>query len=109
KTWELRDPGMNCISTTSQFSSQLEYVDGALINNGSALRTVSCPVTLAGKFAASAGNVGPFPVAQWAAAGWGNIWVFDGSTTGDISCVFHAQSSTGSSFFSRSVSSSATG
>jgi hypothetical protein len=109
KSWELRDPGMNCISTTSQFSSQLEYVDGALINNGSAERTVSCPVTLAGKFGASGGNVGPFSVAQWPTAGWGDIWVHDGSTSGNVSCVFHAQTSTGSGFFSRSVSSSSTG
>jgi len=109
KTWELRESGTSCLGT-SPATTWLTYTDGALLNATSFTKTVVCPVTLAGKFANTAsGAPGTFPIADWAAAGYGRVYVYDGSTSAGASCGANVRTATGSTYYSRNVASSTSG
>lgn len=109
KTWELRESGTSCVGTAPS-STPLRYTGGAVLNTANFSASVVCPVTLAGKFANTAGGLpGPFPVAEWAAAGYGQVYVFDGSSSAGVSCGANVRTATGSTYFSRNVASSTGG
>jgi len=110
KTWELRESGTSCVGG-SPATPGLNYSSGSVLNFGAASATVMCPVTLAGKFAntATSGAPGAFPMAEWAAAGFGRVFVYDGSPNGSVSCGANVRTATGSTYYSRSVSTSSSG
>lgn len=108
KTWELRESGTSCIGSAPS-TSPLYYAGGSVTNYAGFSTTVICPVTLAGKFANTAGPSGPFPVAEWAAAGYGRVSVYDGSSSASVSCGANVRTATGSTYYSRNVATSSSG
>jgi hypothetical protein len=98
KSWNLVDPGANCHSELSGLnSSQFVYVDGAIKNNGPNTFTVTCPVTLAGRYGSQGTS---FSMARWPTSRAGTVYGYDGSASADIDCLMMVISNTGSVYTS---------
>jgi hypothetical protein len=108
KSWLLQDTGATCQAATAPPNSFV-YDNGAIRNDATASWSVLCPVTLAGRFGASTSPNGSFSMAQWARAREGTVQVNDTSSSSNVSCYLQVAADTGSVYYSRSVSSSATG
>lgn len=110
KTWELRESGTSCLGNAPATTS-LVYAGGSVLNMSTITTTVVCPVTLAGKFAnvATSGIPGAYPRAEWAAAGFGQVYVYDGSSSASVTCGANVRTASGSTYYSRNVSTSSSG
>jgi hypothetical protein len=109
KSWFLRNPGTSCQSSTSMVNNPLTYSQGAIYNYGSATSYVTCPMTLAGRFAGTNPIGVNFVMAEWASAIWGKVYVEDNSSTANVSCTAWVRSSSGGTYLSASKTSSGTG
>lgn len=99
KSWYLVDPGANCHATLSGDAQFVVYSDGALTNNASYRVPVSCPITLAGRFASQ----NQFPMARWASSRTSTVYGFDASTSFDFTCKVWVTSTTGSTYYGNDV------
>jgi hypothetical protein len=106
KNWFLADAGSSCHLLYSGAPGAVRYIDGAIVNTTSTAIGVTCPYTLAGRFASQPGppdfpSYANFPMATWAAADSdrpSTIRGYDGSATDDFSCTTWALTSTGSTY-----------
>jgi len=104
KSWYLTDPGANCRANLSGSASWFVFNDGAITNNTSSGNSVTCPITLAGRFQSQPGpstfpSYASFSLARWAAADHGTLWGFDASSSDNFSCRAWVFGSTGSSYY----------
>lgn len=110
KSWFLQDAGATCQPTSSYYDPDIRYAAGTVYNSNASSRSVVCPVTLAGRFGASSSpGWGSFPMTQSMRARDGDVYVYDGNSSSNISCYAYSMAQTGATYFSRSVSSSNTG
>jgi hypothetical protein len=110
KAWMLHDAGATCQPSSSSYDADIRYSLGEVSNWNPSSRSVVCPVTLAGRFAASSDPfLGPYSMTQSMRARDGDVFVYDGSSNGNISCYAYSMAQTGGAYYSRSVSSSGTG
>lgn len=110
KSWLLQDAGTACQSQWSNYDADIRYAAGSVYNVSSSSRSVVCPVTLAGRFGASSSpGWGSYVMTQSMKARDGDVFVYDASSTSDVSCFAQALGQNGTMYYSRTVSSTSTG
>lgn len=106
KSWRMEDAGATCLSAGPRPNDAVQYDLGNIVNGDSVTRTVDCPVTLAGRFAASTPQFG---MNESAMAREGNVRVYDSSSTDNVMCEAYVISSQLSTYYSQPHSSSGEG
>ena len=94
KSWVIRDIGSTCFPDHTQFGYNW---NGRYNNTTSPRGTAICPVSVTGM---SASDSPAFPIPVWAAAREGKVFVYDNSTTEQLSCSASAMTNTGSVYWS---------
>jgi len=100
KNWVLKDAGNHCAFASP--NPEYEYYTDTLTNLGPDGRMVECPVSLAGRWGASAPLA--FAPPRWANSMWGNVYV-ENYTPMNVICEAAATMSSGLLYWGNPVSS----